>query len=104
MATGTIKYQVNVYKAGAGGPVMLAKPLDKVTGNVSNDAWIITKLTRNGKALALPYPVSILAAAIEPDALTPPPDPEVPPTGLQNMRLIDLDTGQSWDFVRKPNV
>lgn len=30
--------------------------------------------------------------------------PVEPPVKLQNMRLVDLDTNEFWDWVRKPNA
>ncbi len=93
---GTIITDVNVYKDGQAGPVMNAKVGDKVKGSGTT----ITELTRNGTLkLSGTYTLG-QTGCVAWDEVTPPPDP----TGMQNMRLTDLDTGQSWDFVRKPSV
>ncbi len=92
---GTIITDVRIYTA-AGSLVMQAQVGDKVEGQGAT----ITRLTRNGvQKLAGTYYVG-QTGCVAWDEVTPPPDP----TGMQNMRLTDLDTGQSWDFVRKPSV
>jgi hypothetical protein len=80
MATGTVKYQANVYKEGHNAPVMVAKAGDMVTGYVSNDAFIVIKIVRSGRVLPVQYPVSILLEAVATDAPPVDPDPTDPPS------------------------
>lgn len=93
---GTVKTTCYV-KDSAGKTVIEARDGDRVEGNGTTT---ITKLTRAGNVKVNSLCYLDWTGNVQADEVTPPPDP----TGMQNMRLTDLDTGQSWDFVRKPSV